>query len=199
VPTAPLAGLLALLGLLLLSRMLLQASFPLYVTSLFGTRHALVGLCHGLLALGFVAGAPLWARHFEGRTAAQVLPQVGAVAAACAVLTAASGLTHEVSVFAALHFGWGLLLAATTPVLTALVSAAAGAGGQGRALGLAQGTQQFASIAGITLGMAWVQAVGLPSVYGAVAAGYALSAALALALAGALRARRGHATPELVP
>lgn len=192
-PTAPIAGMLALLGLLLFSRMLLQAPFPLYVTSTFDARHALVGLCHGLLALGFVVGAPLWARHFEGRSATRVLPQVGAVAAGCALLAAACGMTREVSVFAALYLGWGVLLAATTPVLTALVSAAAGAATQGRALGLAQGTQQFASVAGIALGMAWVQAVGLASVYGAVAAGYALSAAVAVAVLGALRARRGRA------
>jgi MFS family permease len=195
-PTAPIAGLLALLGLLLLSRMLLQAPFPLYVTTTFDTRHALVGLCHGLLALGFVVGAPLWARHFENRSATQVLPQVGAVAAGCALLTAACGMTREVSVFATLYFGWGMLLAATTPVLTALVSAAAGAGAQGRALGLAQGMQQFASIAGIALGMAWVQLAGLPSIYGVVAAGYALSAVVAVAVLGALRSRGGPvATP----
>ena len=41
--------------------------------------------------------------------------------------------------------------------------------------------------------MAWVQAAGLASVYGAVAAGYALSAAVAVAVLGALRARRGRA------
>jgi MFS transporter, DHA1 family, staphyloferrin B biosynthesis exporter len=198
-PTLSIAGLLALLGLLLLSRMLLQAPFPLYVTSRFDARHALVGLCHGLLALGFVVGAPLWARHFESRSATQVLPQVGAVAAGCALLMAACGMTREVSVFAALYFGWGVLLAATTPVLTALVSAAAGAATQGRALGLAQGTQQFASIAGIALGMAWVQTAGLPSIYGFVAAGYALSAAVALALFSALRSRGGRGRRVATP
>ena len=197
----PIAGLLLLLGLLLASRMLLQTPFPLYVTSVFDAPHALVGLCHGLLALGFVAGAPLWARRFEGRTAAQVLPQVGAVAAGCALLTAAAGMTREVSVFATLYLAWGVLLAATTPVLTALVSAAAGAGAQGRTLGRVQGTQQAASIAGIALGMALVQLAGLGPIYAFAAAGYALSAVLALGLLGVLRARGTRAaTPaELLP
>ena len=49
------------------SRMLAQSPFPLYVTAQFGARHWLVGLCHGLLALGFVVAAPAWARRFEGR------------------------------------------------------------------------------------------------------------------------------------
>ena len=186
---ATVAGLLAIIGLLLLSRMLAQTPFPLYVTAVFGARHWLVGLCHGLLALGFVAAAPLWARHFEGRTVAQVLPPLACVAAGCALLTALAGLTRELSVFVAVYFAWGLLLGATTPVLTALVSRAVGPAVQGRVLGLAQSSNQLASITGIALGVGLSEWAGLASTYFFVALSYALAALLTLAVQRLLRSR----------
>jgi MFS family permease len=180
-------GLLAIIGLLLVSRMLAQTPFSLYVTSVFGARHWLVGLCYGLLALGFVVAAPAWARHFEGRPVARVLPQVAGIAAGCALLTALAGLTREVSVFAALYFAWGLLLGATTPVLTALVSTAVGPAVQGRVLGLAQSTNQLASMAGIALGVGLGGWAGIASTYFFVALSYALAVLLIVAVQRALK------------
>jgi MFS family permease len=181
------AGLLAIIGLLLVSRMLAQTPFPLYVTAQFGARHWLVGLCYGLLALGFVVAAPAWARRFEGRSVAQVLPPLACIAAGCALLTALAGLTREASVFAAVYFAWGLLLGATTPVLTALVSRAVGPAVQGRVLGLAHGTNQLASIAGIALGVGLSEWAGLASTYFFVALSYALAVLLIVAVQRALK------------
>lgn len=180
-------GLLAIIGLLLISRMLAQSPFPLYVTAQFGARHWLVGLCHGLLALGFVVAAPAWARRFEGRPVSQVLPPLAGIAAGCALLTALAGLTREASVFAAVYFAWGLLLGATTPVLTALVSRAVGPAVQGRVLGLAHGTNQLASIAGIALGVGLSEWAGLASTYFFVALSYALAVLLIVAVQRALK------------
>ena len=102
--TPPLPGLLAVLGLLLLSRMLTQMPFSLYVSSVFQAPHWVVGLCYGLLALGFVASASLWARHFEGRSLQDALARIAAVALACGALTVLAGVTHSIHVFAAAHF-----------------------------------------------------------------------------------------------
>jgi MFS family permease len=183
------AGLLAIIGLLLVSRMLVQTPFPLYVSAQFGARHWLVGLCYGLLALGFVVAAPAWARHFEGRRVAQALPRVAGVAAGCALLTVLAGLTREVSVFAAIYFAWGLLLGATTPVLTALVSRGVGPAVQGRALGMAQSTNQLASIAGIAIGVGLGEWAGLAAIYSFVALSYALTALFIVAVHRALKPR----------
>lgn len=199
VPRGLVAGLLAIIGMLLLSRMLAQTPFPLYVTSVFGAPHWLVGLCHGLLALGFVVAAPHWARRFEDRPVHQVLGRMAQVAAACALLAAAAGLTREASVFAALYFAWGLLLGATTPVLTALVSKAVGPEAQGRVLGLAQGTNQFSSITGIALGVAASELAGLVHVYFFVALSYVLAALLICAVRRAVRARGAATTTEVLP
>lgn len=181
---APIFGLLVITGLLLMSRVLTQTSFSLYVRSVFGVDNWVAGLCYGLLALGFVVSAPRWARHFEGRPWLQVLPQIAAVAAACAVLTALAGFTHRVGVFVAIHFAWGLLLGATTPVLTSLISTAAGPRHQGLVLGMAQSTGHFASITGIALGMGFTQLAGLGHIYAFVALFYAMTVAVVVTMAG---------------
>lgn len=49
--------LLTVMGILLLARMLPQTSFALYVSTTFAVSNALVGLCYGLLALGFILSA----------------------------------------------------------------------------------------------------------------------------------------------
>ncbi|MFG6455781.1 MFS transporter [Pelomonas nitida] len=172
---APIFGLLVITGLLLMSRMLTQTSFSLYVRSVFGVDNWVAGLCYGLLALGFVASASRWARHFEGKAWPQVLPRIAVVSAACAVLTAVAGFTHMITVFVAIHFAWGLLLGATTPVLTSLISTAAGSRHQGHVLGVVQGTNQFASITGIALGMGFTQLTGLEHIYAFVALFYAMA------------------------
>ncbi|RWE89983.1 MAG: MFS transporter, partial [Mesorhizobium sp.] len=71
--SAPVAGLLVLMAMLLASRLVLQVPFSLYMAQVFGAQHWVTGLSYGLLALGFVVGAPLWARLFNGRAKSYVL------------------------------------------------------------------------------------------------------------------------------
>lgn len=190
----PVPGLLLVLGLLLASRMLTQAPFSSYVSAVFQTPHWVVGLCYGLLALGFVASASLWARHFEGRALHDALGRLLLVALACAALTALAGATRAVLLFAIVHFLWGVLLGATTPVLTSLISKAADASRQGQVLGLTQSVSQLSAVAGVGLGGALSQWSGLASIYFFVAGAYGIAAATAWAL------RRRHAsTAALAP
>lgn len=177
---APIAGLLAVTGILLVSRMVTQTPFSLYVSSVFGVSNWLVGLCYGLLALGFVVSASLWARYFEHVSLPLALRRIGHVAMACAVLTAAAGITRDIGAFFAIHFAWGVLLGATTPVLMALISRSAGSLGQGYVLGVAQSTAQFSSITGIALGGWLTQSLGLQYTYFYVAACYLLAVAAVL-------------------
>ncbi|WP_445681873.1 MFS transporter [Radicibacter daui] len=172
--------LLAILGTLLLARMVTQSPFSLYVLTVFRSPNWVTGLCYGLVALGVVVSARWWAIHFEGRSRGEMLGRMGLVIAACAAVTLLAAITRSVVVFTALYFLWGLLLGATTPVLTGLVSRAAGEGRQGQVLGLAQATSQFASIAGIALGGWFAQAAGLSKTYFLVAFVYVLALVLTL-------------------
>ena len=173
--SAPILGLLGIIGMLLVSRMLTQTPFSLYVRSVFEVSNWVVGLCYGLLALGFVVSASLWARYFEKKSLAEALRQMACIAVACAGLMAVAGATHHVGVFIAIHFAWGLLLGATTPVLTSLISRAAGSLRQGYILGVAQSTAQFSSIAGIALGGWLSQGLGLQYTYFFVSFSYVLA------------------------
>jgi MFS family permease len=157
----PIPGLLAVIGLLLVSRTITQTPFSLYVDTVFRVGNWLVGLCYGLQALGFVVSASLWARHFEDKPLAEALRRITCVALACAALT---------------------LVGATTPVLMSLVSRAAGAQRQGHTLGAAQSVTQVSSITGIALGGWLSQAAGLQYTYFFVAVAYALSVAGILAV-----------------
>lgn len=185
--SAPITGLLGIIGMLLVSRMLTQTPFSLYVRSVFEVSNWVVGLCYGLLALGFVVSASLWARYFEEKSLAEALRQMARIAVVCAGLMAVAGVTRHVGVFIAIHFAWGLLLGATTPVLMSLISKAAGRQRQGYILGVAQSTAQFASIAGIALGGWLSQGLGLQYTYFFVSFSYALAVILIVAM------RRGHA------
>ncbi|HEU4845999.1 MAG TPA: MFS transporter [Burkholderiaceae bacterium] len=169
------AGVLGVLGLLLASRMVTQMPFALYVSTVFRADNWTVGLCYGLLALGFVASASLWARYFEHKSVPDALRRIGTIAAACACLTAAAGFTRHIGVFVMLYFAWGTLLGATTPVLMALVSKLAGRYRQGYVLGVAQSTAQFSSIAGTVAGGWFSQSMGLQSTYFWVAGSYVLA------------------------
>src|SRR3989344_4801003 len=146
---SPVAGLLAVLGILLVARMLTQTPFAMYVRSAFAVDNWVVGLCYGLLSMGFIVSATLWARYFERLQGPGALVRMAWVAAACALLTVLAGATHSVAFFIALHFAWGVLLGATTPVLMAQISHATSGQHQGRILGVAQSTAQFSSMAGI--------------------------------------------------
>jgi MFS family permease len=196
--TSPVLGLLGIIGILLMSRMITQTPFSLYVGSIFQVSNWVVGFCYGLLALGFVVSASLWARHFETRDLPDALRRMACIAAACAVLTALAGVTRNVGVFIAIHFAWGVMLGATTPVLMSLISRAVDGHQQGYVLGIAQGTSHFSSIAGIALGGWFLHAAGLEYTYFFVAVFYALAvvAVLATMRRGQVAARRAGMSPE---
>jgi MFS family permease len=179
---APIAALLALMGMLLASRMVLQVPFSLYMTQVFGARHWVTGLTYGLLACGFVVAAPLWARLFENRTPSYVLGGSVLISAACVLVTHLAGSTGSVAVFAFLYFIWGTLLGGTTPVLLALISVAVANDRQGSVLGLAQACQQGASASGIIAGVGVTQLFGLEAAFPLVATLYALSFLTALGI-----------------
>lgn len=178
----PIAALLAFMGMLLASRMVLQVPFSLYMTQVFGAPHWVTGLTYGLLACGFVVAAPLWARLFEDRTPSYVLGSSVLISAACVLVTHLAGSAGSVAVFAFLHFIWGALLGGTTPVLLALISAAAADDQQGSVLGRAQASQQGASASGIIAGVGMTQLRGLEAAFPLVATLYALSFLLALGI-----------------
>ena len=100
-----------------------------------------------------------------------------------------------IGVFVAIHFAWGILLGATTPVLMSLISKAAGSLQQGYILGIAQSTAQFSSIAGIALGGWLMQTAGLQYTYFFVSFSYALAVIFVLTM------RRGQvaAQPKMSP
>lgn len=172
---SPLLSLLWVMGILLLARMLPQTSFSLYVSSVFDVSNSVVGLCYGLLALGFILSATAWARYFEHRTQQDTLHRIIYVVLGCIALTALAGVTRNAIVFVVVYFIWGVLLGATTPVLMALISKSADSARQGQVLGIAQGTAQFASIAGISAGGLLSQVYGLQYTYLFVCLAYVLA------------------------
>ncbi|APG93971.1 MFS transporter [Sinorhizobium americanum] len=175
-------GLLTLMGLLLASRMVLQVPFALYMSEVYGAQHWITGLSYGLLAFGFVVGAPVWARIFEGRAPVFVLGWSVLIAAGCLVVTGLAGSIRDIGLFAALYLAWGALLGGTTPVLLSLVSASTRSERQGSVLGLAQTCQQGASVLGIITGVVATQSFGLEVAFPLVAGLYGLSFLMALAL-----------------
>ncbi|MDV6344220.1 MFS transporter [Nitrosomonas sp. Is37] len=180
--SSPIFGLLIIIGLLLMSRMLTQAPFALYVRAVLEVSNWVVGLCYGLLAAGFVVSASLWARYFEEKTLSEALCRMIYIVLACITLMAAAGATRSIGVFITIYFAWGILLGATTPVLMSLVSRAADSLQQGRVLGIAQSTVQFSSIAGIALGGWLMQIAVLESTYFFVSFAYALAVIAVLAM-----------------
>ncbi|CAE6738223.1 MFS transporter [Paraburkholderia haematera] len=194
--SSPIPGLLGVVGILLVSRTITQTPFSLYVSSMFGVGNWVVGLCYGMLSLGFVVSASLWARYFEHRTLPDALRRMTFIALVCAGLTLAAGLTRNVGVFTAIHFVWGVLLGATTPVLMSLISRAADGLYQGYVLGIAQSTTQFSSIAGIAMGGWLSDSVGLQYTYFFVAVSYVLAMVVILALR---RERGAVARPQISP
>ncbi|ARU88947.1 MFS transporter [Pseudomonas sp. M30-35] len=175
-------SLLGVMGILLLARMLPQTSFSLYVSSIFEVNNSIVGLCYGLLAMGFILSATAWSRHFEHLSKADTLKRISYVVIACAVLTALAGMTRQPLLFIAAYFVWGVLLGATTPVLMALISKTADNTQQGHVLGIAQSISQFASIAGICVGGLLSQIYGLQYIYYFVAIAYCIAMLPILAL-----------------
>lgn len=179
---SPLLSLLCVMGILLLARMLPQTSFSLYVSSVFDVSNSVVGLCYGLLALGFILSATAWSRYFEHRTQQDTLHRIIYVVLGCIALTGLAGITRNATVFVVAYFIWGVLLGATTPVLMALISKTADSSRQGHVLGIAQGTAQFASIAGISAGGLLSQVYGLQYTYLFVCLAYVLALVPVVAL-----------------
>ncbi|RWP53765.1 MFS transporter [Mesorhizobium sp.] len=180
--SAPVAGLLVLMAMLLASRLVLQVPFSLYMAQVFGARHWVTGLSYGLLALGFVVGAPLWARLFNGRAKSYVLGWSVLISAGCLAITHLAGITGSIAFFAMLYFVWGALLGGTTPALLSLISAATRNDRQGSVLGLAQSCQQGAAVVGIVAGVAVTQFIGLEAAFPLVSILYALSLLVALGI-----------------
>ena len=172
---SPLLSLLCVMGIPLLARMLPQTSFSLYVSSTFEVSNSVVGLCYGLLALGFILSATAWSRYFEHRSQAETLQRITYIVVGCIALTAVAGVTRSPVVFIVAYLIWGVLLGATTPVLMALVSKTADSSRQGYVLGIAQSTAQFASIAGISIGGLLSQVYGLQYTYLFVGLAYAVA------------------------
>lgn len=179
---SPLLPLLSIMGVLLLARMLPQTSFSLYVSTVFEVSNSVVGLCYGLLALGFILSAAPWSRYFEQRSQAQTLQRITWIVVGCIGLTALAGTTRNPTLFVMTYFLWGVLLGATTPVLMALVSRTADSSRQGHVLGIAQGTSQFAAIAGICAGGLLSQVYGLQYTYLFVAGAYVVALGFLLAM-----------------
>lgn len=174
--SSPVPGLLGIVGVLLVSRMITQTPFSLYVGSTFSVGNWVVGLCYGMLSLGFALSASLWARYFEQRALGASLARTTWVALGCAVLALLAALTRNVGMFVAIHFMWGVLLGATTPVLMSLISKASSGAHQGYVLGVAQSTTQLASVGGIALGGWLSEGAGLPYTYAFVAVSYTVAA-----------------------
>lgn len=171
----PLLSLLLVMGLMLMARMLPQTTFSLYVSTVFEVSNSVVGLCYGLLALGFILSATAWSRYFEQRSQQDTLQRMTWVVLACILLTGLAGTTRQPAVFVVIYFAWGVLLGATTPVLMALISKSADSSRQGHVLGVAQGCAQFASIAGISAGGLLSQLYGLQYTYLFVCLAYAVA------------------------
>lgn len=172
---SPLLSLLGIMGIVLLARMLPQTSFSLYVSSIFEVSNSIVGLCYGLLALGFILSAAPWSRYFEHCSQQETLHRTAYIVVGCIGLTALAGITRNPVIFVIAYFIWGILLGATTPVLMALISKTADSSQQGYVLGIAQSTSQFASIAGISAGALLSQHYGLQYTYLFVSVAYAIA------------------------
>ncbi|MCY1390509.1 Multidrug resistance protein MdtG [compost metagenome] len=179
---SPLLSLLGIMGVLMLARMLPQTSFSLYVSSIFEVSNSVVGLCYGLLALGFIISAAPWSRYFEQRSQQQTLQRMSFIVVGCIGLTALAGITRDPIVFVFAYFVWGVLLGATTPVLMAVISKTADSSRQGHVLGIAQGSAQFASIAGISAGGLLSQVYGLQYTYFFVVVAYIVALVLIIAM-----------------
>ncbi|MEX6315868.1 MFS transporter [Providencia manganoxydans] len=72
-------------------------------------------------------------------------------------------------------FALGILLGATTPILTALISSATSSEYQGYVLGLSQSINQFASIGGIALGSIFILFPGIDWLFYYVSISYIAS------------------------
>jgi len=160
------------LGLLLAARMILQLPLSLYAEQVLQFAPWQTGLSYGLVALGFCAGAGAWARHFERQQAAGVMRVQRWLAWGLALVGCVLGVARVPGWFFAGQFIVGVLLAATTPILTGLVSRHTPAGRQGAVLGRLQSVSQCCSVVGVACGAGLLYAGELAHIYFYVAAAY---------------------------
>lgn len=163
--TFSLYSILLLSGGLLTARMVLQVPFALYMAKQFEAPYKVTGTAYGLMALGFIIAAPIWAEKLKYARPVVILNMVGGVAILCAILTFFAGYTTNLTLFCALYLIWGMALGGTTPILTALASQFTDSKKQGAVLGRAQSIQQTASVLGIGIGALFSQAFSLDVVF----------------------------------
>lgn len=177
-PLLSISGLIAVLGLLVGARMVTQVPFSLYASEVLAMDKLGVGFSYGLMALGFAVAAPVWARCFAALDDVTVLRRQLLVTAGLAVMGAGLGMARGPWAFGAGQFLWGSLIAASTPVLTALVSRRSSPAQRGRVLGWVQSATQVCSVAGIGLGAWLVQRDALVFTFAGVACIYLIGLAL---------------------
>ncbi|OWV37134.1 MFS transporter [Mameliella alba] len=168
---------------LVFARMVMQVPFALYLAGRFGASNTTIGLTYGAMALGFILGAPIFARLARGQGPRKILLLSVGLALACAATTMLIGAVRDVSLFCALYLVWGILLGGTTPLLLGSASALSDETVQGRLMGQAHALKTTGSILAIGLG-AWVsQSIGFNLLFPLISALYAACAAGALVLA----------------
>ncbi len=160
--------------------MITQTPFSLYVSSVFNAPNWLTGVAYGLQATGVIVSASLWARWFEAHNISHALYRMVGIIAGCFIVTLLLAAVREISWFIGLYFLWGILLGATTPVLTALISRSTAESKQGYILGLVQSISQFASIVGIALGGGILVWPGLTTLFLCVAVMYCITLIITL-------------------
>lgn len=167
--------LMLLMGLLLMSRMLTLPSFSLYLNHSYSIDFWVIGLIYGLQAMGVILSAQLWAKWFEHLSITVSLVRLKWIIFTCIIVVICLALTPIIFWFASLYLLWGVLLGATTPILTALISSTTSSEHQGYVLGLSQSINQFASIGGIALGSIFILFPGIDWLFYYVSAGYITS------------------------
>ncbi len=167
--------LMLLMGLLLMSRMLTLPSFSLYLNHSYSIDFWVIGLIYGLQAMGVILSAQLWAKWFEHQSITVSLVRLKWIIFTCIIVVICLALTPIIFWFASLYLLWGVLLGATTPILTALISSTTSSEHQGYVLGLSQSINQFASIGGIALGSIFILFPGIDWLFYYVSAGYITS------------------------
>lgn len=161
-------------GGLLTARMVLQVPFALYMVEKFDAPFKITGTAYGLMALGFIVAAPIWAEKLKNSKPKTILTAVGGVAMLCSLLTMMAGYTSNLIFFCLLYLMWGMALGGTTPILNALASQYVSDSKQGFVLGKAQSIQQIASVLGIGMGAFASQMLGLNIIFPIVSAIYFL-------------------------
>lgn len=164
--------LMLLMGLLLMSRMITLPSFSLYLSHSYSIDFWVIGLIYGLQAMGVILSAQLWAKWFEHQSISVSLIRLKWIVFTCIIVVICLALIPKIIWFASLYLLWGILLGATTPILTALISSATSFEHQGYVLGLSQSINQFASIGGIALGSILILFPGIYWLFYYVSAGY---------------------------